>query len=65
MTSADAPSLPVADSDRLAEIYGDAIVAHQRNLELFVPQMGNEYYLLRTTDAGRATAFIDDVLRRA
>lgn len=52
-------------SDRLAEIYGDAIVAHQRNLELFVPQMGNEYYLLRTTDAGRATAFIDDVLRRA
>lgn len=51
-------------SDRLAEIYGDAIVAHQRNLELLFRRWATSTTLLRTTDAGRATAFIDDVLRR-
>lgn len=50
---------------QLLERYGPQIVQHERSLALFVPQMGNEYYLLRTTDPEQAAAFIDDALRRA
>lgn len=47
------------------ERYGAQIIRHGRNLEVFVPQMANEYYLLRTHDPKWAEAFVDDVLRPA
>lgn len=44
--------------------YQPLLVRHERNGELFVPQMGNECFLIRTTDPDVAEAFIADTLRR-
>lgn len=51
-------------SELLAK-YGAQIVRHERNLPMFVPQMCDEYFLLRPTDAAQADEFIADALEQA
>ncbi len=45
--------------------YGDEIVATRRNPELFVPQMGNQFAILRTRSSLVADEFSADVTARA
>lgn len=45
--------------------YGSDIVQWGRNPSMSVPQMCNQYYLLRTRDAATAAQFEADILRRA
>ncbi len=45
--------------------YGRAIVQQGRNPEMSVPQMGNQYYLLKSADRAEVDEFEADVLRRS
>ncbi|MBK9157265.1 MAG: hypothetical protein WAV45_03370 [Propionibacteriaceae bacterium] len=51
--------------EELMARYGKLIVRTGRQPEMFVPQMGNEFFLLRTPDQTVADAFVADALDRA
>ena len=50
---------------RLLAKYAAALRQVRRNPALFVPQMGNEYFVIRTPDADRADEFVRDTTTRS
>nr|NLI51527.1 carbamoylphosphate synthase large subunit [Propionibacterium sp.] len=57
-------SYAVPRADLLAKYAGE-LRQVRRNPPLFSPQMGDEYFVIRTPDAARADAFVRDVTTRA
>ncbi len=50
--------------ETIMKTYGKNIVQQGRNPEMSVPQMGNQYYLLKSPSRAEVDAFEADVLRR-
>ncbi|MGA4507440.1 ATP-grasp domain-containing protein [Propionibacteriaceae bacterium G1746] len=55
----------VHSTPELLEKYSGELVRHRRNPQMMVPQMGDEFFLLRARDDEAADAFVADVLATA